>query len=80
MQQHAENQIDRGRSFCSYKDDDYLIKTVVVNGALVDQIKNFGNIRIDMDTPVSVLSSNVGANYANKMQMLRLTSQTVENN
>ena len=81
--QNIENRIDTGRSFYSTECDDQLIKfTTRVNGggSLADHIKNnLHNIRIDLDLATS--NQMAALNYAkmNKIQMLALTSQLVEN-
>lgn len=88
--QNIENRIQNGRSFYNEDNDDQLTKlksstTSSSSTLLVDQIKNFGNIRIDLESlskkGILALSTLGEANFArfNKMQLLTLSSQLVEN-
>lgn len=65
-------------NFCSFSDiGDYLAKTAADRN-LVDQINTFENIRIDLRKSSITYDSDY-ASKLSKMQMLRLTSQIVEN-
>lgn len=88
--QNIENRIENGRSFYNEDNDDQLTKlksstTSSSSTLLVDQIKNFGNIRIDLESlskkGILALSTLGEANFDrfNKMQLLTLSSQLVEN-
>ena len=87
MQANIENQMETGRSFHYNEDnEDQLMKLKSSPSTLlVDQIKNYGNIRIDLESlttkGILALSTLGEANFArfNKMQLLTLSSQLVEN-